>query len=834
MVKAYKNAVAVPTTQRALVVNQRVPTCFKCVRHVHYRNECPKLKIQNRGNKARKKNDEARGKAYVLGGREDNPNSNVVTGTFLLNNHYASMLFDSGADQSFVSTTFNTSLYITPNTLDVSYVVELAYERISETNTVLRGSTLGLLGHPFNIDLMPAELGSFDVIIGMDWLANHHAKETEDKSKEKRLEDVPIIRDFPEVFLENLPRLPPMRQVEFQIDLVPAFRTRYSHYEFQVMSFGLTNAPTSEEEYTEHLKLILELLKKEEMYAKFKKWKFWLSKVKARREKNYGTKDLCGMIKNLELRTDGMLCLRNRSWIPCFGNLRTLIMHESHKSKYSIHPRSDKMYQDLKKLYWWPNMKAEIDTYENITMDSVTKLPRTSSGQDAIWVIVDRLAKSAHFLPMKETSLMEKLTRQYLKEVVSRHGVPVLIISDRDMVVSSSDFTVTNTSISSEDVSFWGIRFFGMEQPDSPEAAPQSLIQTPPVPQDEDEREPMSIQPHDPDYVPEPMYPEYIPLEDEHVLLSEEQPLPHVVSPTVELPEYVAESDPEEYEDDETEYGPVDYPMDREMMDDDNGESSGDDADDEDVDEKDEEEEEHFVSADSAIVLPTTVISLPPEAKVERLLAMSIPPPSLLASLSPPSVRERLARCTALSVCPSPPPVPSPLLPSSWCLTQIQTLRLASTQVLSEVVTAALPSLPLPPPLYIPPLVDRRDDIPETEIPPRKRLCLSTLGSRYKIRESSTTRSTEGQGTNYGFVSTLDAEARRQGIGEVNTSVAELAGLHKHDTHDLYDLLEDAQDSRTRISQRVAMDSQRVDLLMEDMIAYQETILIMEEETYAA
>ncbi|GJR54936.1 putative reverse transcriptase domain-containing protein [Tanacetum coccineum] len=183
------------------------------------------------------------------------------------------------------------------------------------------------------------------------------------------------------------------------------------------------------------------------------------AQVEARKEENYGTEDLCGMIKNLELRADRTLCLKNRSWIPCFGNLRALIMHESHKSKYSIHPGSDKMYQDLKKLYWWPNMKAEIATYvskcmtcakvkaeyqkpsgllvqpvipiwkwENITMDFVTKLPKTTSGQDTIWVIVDRLTKSAHFLPMKETDTMEKLTRQYLKEVVSRHGVPVLVL----------------------------------------------------------------------------------------------------------------------------------------------------------------------------------------------------------------------------------------------------------------------------------------------------------------------------------------------------------------------------------------------------------------------
>ncbi|GKA87749.1 putative reverse transcriptase domain-containing protein, partial [Tanacetum coccineum] len=86
-------------------------------------------------------------------------------------------------------------------------------------------------------------------------------------------------------------------------------------------------------------------------------------RVEARKEENYGTEDLGGMIKNLEPHGDGTLCLNGRSWIPCFGDLRTLIMHESHKSKYSIHLGSDKTYQDMKKLYWWPNMKAEIATY---------------------------------------------------------------------------------------------------------------------------------------------------------------------------------------------------------------------------------------------------------------------------------------------------------------------------------------------------------------------------------------------------------------------------------------------------------------------------------------
>ncbi|GKF14221.1 putative reverse transcriptase domain-containing protein, partial [Tanacetum coccineum] len=164
--------------------------------------------------------------------------------------------------------------------------------------------------------------------------------------------------------------------------------------------------------------------------------------VKARKEENYRTEDLCGMIMNLEPCADGTLCLKNRSWIPCFGDLRALIMHESHKLKYSIHPGSDKMYQDLKKLYWWPNMKAEIATYVSKCMTYAKvkaeyQKPKTTSGQDTIWVIVDRLTKSAHFLPMKETNIMEKLTKQYLKEVVLRHGVPVSIIYDRDSKFTS-------------------------------------------------------------------------------------------------------------------------------------------------------------------------------------------------------------------------------------------------------------------------------------------------------------------------------------------------------------------------------------------------------------
>ncbi|GJV79692.1 putative reverse transcriptase domain-containing protein [Tanacetum coccineum] len=167
--------------------------------------------------------------------------------------------------------------------------------------------------------------------------------------------------------------------------------------------------------------------------------------------------------EKLEPSADGTLCLHGRSWLPCYRDLRSVIMHESHKSKYSTHPGSEKMYQDMKKLYWWPNMKADIATYvskcltcarvkaehqrpsgllvqpaipewkwDNITMDFITKLPKSSQGFDTIWVIVDRLTKSAHFLPIRENDPLDKLARLYLNRIVARHGIPASIICDRD------------------------------------------------------------------------------------------------------------------------------------------------------------------------------------------------------------------------------------------------------------------------------------------------------------------------------------------------------------------------------------------------------------------
>ncbi|GJS98386.1 putative reverse transcriptase domain-containing protein [Tanacetum coccineum] len=164
------------------------------------------------------------------------------------------------------------------------------------------------------------------------------------------------------------------------------------------------------------------------------------AQIEAQKPENLVNEDVGGIIRTdipkerLEPRANGTLCLHGRSWLPCYGDLRSVIMHESHKSKYSIHPGSEKMSSPNIKGHWDLLVQPAIPEWkwDNITMDFITKLPKSSQGFDTIWVIVDRLTKSAHFLPIRENDPLDKLARLYLNRIVARHGIPVSIICDRD------------------------------------------------------------------------------------------------------------------------------------------------------------------------------------------------------------------------------------------------------------------------------------------------------------------------------------------------------------------------------------------------------------------
>ncbi|GJV54755.1 putative reverse transcriptase domain-containing protein [Tanacetum coccineum] len=525
-------------------------------------------------------------------------NPNVVTDTFLLNDHYACILFYSGVEKSFVSSAFTPFIDIAPTTLNTSYEVELADGKVVSTNIVLRGCTLALYNHCFKIDLLPTRLGSFDVIVGMDWLSYHRAiidcyekivriplpngeilevqgeRPEKDpgslaciKADEKKLDDIHVVRDFPEVFLDDLSGLHPVQEIEFRIDLIPGaslvmkspYRLALSetselsnqlkelqekgfirpkvqflghvvnrdgiHMDpskvwgnkqdeaFRILKEKLCNAPvlalpdgpndfvvyydalkqvfalkiwrhylygTKSVIYTDH-KSLQYIFDQRELNMRQRRWiellsdyeckiKYHPGKTKILEAQGEASKDLKapgewlrGLETHFEQRDDGGIYFFDGIWISSIGGVRKLIMDKAHTSRYSVHLGADKMYYDLRDLYWWPGMKRNIAEYvsrcltcskikaehqkpsgllqqpeisewkwENITMDLVTKFPKSSSGYDAIWVIMDRLTKSAHFLPIRKDYKTEKLARIYINEIVARHGVPVSIISDCD------------------------------------------------------------------------------------------------------------------------------------------------------------------------------------------------------------------------------------------------------------------------------------------------------------------------------------------------------------------------------------------------------------------
>ncbi|GJW22385.1 putative reverse transcriptase domain-containing protein [Tanacetum coccineum] len=531
--------------------------CFECGAPGHFKRDCPKLKNKDGGN------GNAQGWVYAVGNAEKrgnasgNPDANVIT--------------------------------------ENCYDVELADGKLVGIDTIIRGCTLNFLDHPFNIDLMPVELGSFDVIIGMDWLRRCHTVIVYDEKlvevpygnetltfcgnkssngRESRLK-LSHVQKFKSTWQKDaksftgvdpwnpnhlIPGVSPVAQAPAPILALPEGSEDFMVYcdashkglgavlmqREKVIAYASRQLKVHEKNYTTHdlelgsvvfaLKIwrhylygtrctvftdhksLQHILDQKELNMRQRRWLELLSdydcdiryhpgkanvvadalsrkerikplrvralvmtigldlpkrileaQIEAQKPENLVNEDVGGIIRRdipkerLEPRADGTLCLHDRSWLPCYRDLRSVIMHESHKLKYSIHPGSKKMYQDVKKLYWWPNMKADIATYvskcltcarvkaehqrpsgllvqpeipewkwDNITMDFITKLPKSSQGFDTIWVIVDRLTKSAHFLPIRENDPLDKLARLYLNRIVARHGIPASIICDRD------------------------------------------------------------------------------------------------------------------------------------------------------------------------------------------------------------------------------------------------------------------------------------------------------------------------------------------------------------------------------------------------------------------
>ncbi|GJT01943.1 putative reverse transcriptase domain-containing protein [Tanacetum coccineum] len=343
----------------------------------HYKDKCPK---------GRNHQDEgARAGAYMMGTESPHPNLNVVTGTFLVNDHYTSILFDSGAEKSFVSTEFTPFINTAPAALDTSYEVELADGKV---------------------------VRSFDVIVGMDWLAYHRAvivcyekivriplpngeileiqgeRPEKDprslsciKADEKKLDDICIVRDFPEVFLDDLTGLPPVREIEFRIDLIigalPVYlfdqkelnmRQRQwiellSDYECEInYHLGKENVMANASSRKERLKprrvRTMSMTIQSGLKAKILE-----AQGEASKDLKAPTEWLRGLETHFERRDDGRIYFFYLIWIPLVGGVRKLIMDEAHTSRYSVHPGAYKMYYDLRDLYWCPGMKRDIAEY---------------------------------------------------------------------------------------------------------------------------------------------------------------------------------------------------------------------------------------------------------------------------------------------------------------------------------------------------------------------------------------------------------------------------------------------------------------------------------------
>ncbi|XP_076945196.1 uncharacterized protein LOC143616167 [Bidens hawaiensis] len=369
---------------------------------------------------------------------------------------------------SFVSIEFEPLLGIESSKLDTKYSIELANGKLIETGEVVRNCNLLLENHQFDINLLPIDFGSFDVVVGMDWLSKNQAeiiclekqirlplpsgetlfvqgergnsdsnltsimqtrkmlrkgyptylvKVIDTKAEEPKIEDIPVVREFP----EDLPGLPPPRQVEFRINLVqdaaPVARSPYRL------------APSEMQEMVKRANVVAVALSKKEREKPLRVRALGLTiqtslttlirdaQREALKTRNLKYEKLRGLEAEFIEKSDGALYLIDRVWVPLFGNLRRIVLDEAHKSRYSINPGSTKMYKDLQEHYWWPNLKGDIAVYvskyltcskvkaehrkppgllkepkipqwkwDNITIDFITKLPVTPRNHDAIWV----------------------------------------------------------------------------------------------------------------------------------------------------------------------------------------------------------------------------------------------------------------------------------------------------------------------------------------------------------------------------------------------------------------------------------------------------------------